>query len=201
MLVAALCAVGVLSTLLAGRWPAGLLLHTWRLPLLIWVALGLQIVAAKAPMPHTLAAVLHVLTYVVAFGFLWLNRRVGGVLIVGAGAVINGVVIAINGGTLPANAAAVEAAGLERDGGFANSAVLENPILPWLGDMFAWPAPMPLANVYSVGDVLIVVGVFVAAWVGSRRIGAPRQEPGGTREVPVLTTSAPESPATATTDN
>lgn len=177
MLVVALCAFGVFSPLLAWRWPAGLALHTWRLPLLIWVALALQVVALEVAMPKALAASLHVLTYAVAFGFLWLNRRVAGVWIVAAGATTNGVVIALNGGTLPASASAVKAAGLDGELAFANSGVLENPVLPWLGDSFAWPAPLPLANTFSVGDVLIVVGVFVAAWAGSRRIGAPRPAP------------------------
>lgn len=176
MLVVALCALGVVSPFLALRWPAGLLLNKWRLPQLIWAALALQLVALEVPMPHGLAATLHVLTYAVAFAFLWLNRRVAGVLVVAAGAVTNGVVIALNGGTLPASAAAVKAAGLDGDIAFANSGVVDDPVLPWLGDAFAWPAPMPLANTFSVGDVLIVVGVFVAAWVGSRRLGAPRQE-------------------------
>lgn len=174
MLVVALCAFGVVSPLLAGRWPAGLLLHKWRLPVLIWAALALQVVALEVEMPHALAATLHVLTYAVAFAFLWLNRRVGGVWVVAAGAMTNGIVIAVNGGTLPASAWAVKAAGLDGDLAFANSAVVDHPILPWLGDAFAWPSPLPLANTFSVGDVLIVVGVVVAAWAGSRRLGAAR---------------------------
>ncbi len=177
MLVVALCAVGVVSPVLAWHWPAGLLMRKWRLPVLIWAALALQLVALEVAMPHALAATLHVLTYVAAFAFLWLNRAARGVLIVAAGAATNGVVIALNGGTLPASASAVKAAGLDGDLAFANSAVLEHPILPWLGDAFAWPAPLPLANTFSVGDLLIVVGVFVAAWAGSRRIGAPRPTP------------------------
>jgi Family of unknown function (DUF5317) len=191
MLVVALCALGVMSPLLAGRWPAGLLLHKWRLPVLIWAALALQVVALEVAMPPGLAATLHVLTYAVAFAFLWMNRGVGGVWIVAAGAITNGVVIALNGGTLPAGAWAVKAAGLDGDLAFANSAVLDHPVLPWLGDIFAWPAPLPLANTFSVGDVLIVVGVFVAAWVGSRRLGASRSVP----------ESVPESASASAPDN
>jgi len=172
VLVLVLGALGVLSPLVAGRWPAGLLLNRWRLPVLIWAAFIVQVVVLAVSMPHWLAAVLHVVTYVAAVAFLWLNRRFPGAYVVGAGALLNGVVIALNGGTLPASAAAVERAGLTRDGGFANSAVLDNPVLPWLGDAFAWPAPMPFANTFSVGDVLIVVGVWIAAWSGSRRLGA-----------------------------
>ena len=204
MLVVVLCAVGVMSPLVALRWPASLLLHKWRLPLLIWAALALQVVALEVAMPKVLAASLHVSTYAVAFAFLWLNRRVAGVLVVAAGAVSNGVVIVLNGGTLPASAAAVKAAGLDGDLAFANSGVLDHPVLPWLGDVFAWPAPLPLANTFSVGDVLIVVGVFVAAWVGSRRLGAALTMPG---QAPAAastneTTDAPtDAPTDAATDH
>jgi hypothetical protein len=191
MLVVALSALDVISPFLAGRWPAGLLLHKWRLPVLIWAALALQVVALEIAMPHALAATLHVLTYAVAFAFLLMNRGIGGVWIVAAGAITNGVVIALNGGTLPASAWAVKAAGLDGDLAFANSAVLDHPVLPWLGDIFAWPAPLPLANTFSVGDVLIVAGVFVAAWLGSRRLGAPRSVP----------ESVPESASASASDN
>jgi hypothetical protein len=177
MLVLAMAVVAVLSPLLAWRWPAGLLLHRWRLPLLIWAAFGLQFVAVRVTMPEPLAATLHVATYAVALGFLWVNRRVSGVWVVAAGAASNGLTIAVNGGVLPASARAVATAGIKPDVAFANTAVLQHPVLPWLGDVFAWPAPLPLANTFSVGDVLIVLGVFIAAWTGTRRLGVAAPPP------------------------
>ncbi len=177
MLVLALCGLAVVSPLVAARWPAGLLVHRWRLPVLIWAALALQVVVVEVSMPSGVAALLHVLTYVAALVFLVVNRHVAGVLIVGAGALANGVTIALNGGVLPASATAVAAAGLDADPAFANSAILEHPVLPWLGDVFAWPEPLPLANVFSVGDVLVVVGVVVAAWTGTRRLRATKPPP------------------------
>lgn len=176
MLVLALCVLVVASPLVAGRWPAGLVMHRWRWPVLIWVALLVQIVIMQFNVAHALAPVLHVLTYVAVGGFLWMNRALPGILIVGAGALSNGVTIALNGGVLPASPAAVEAAGLTHGDGFDNSAIVSDPVLPWLGDVFAWPAPMPLANTFSIGDVLIVVGVVVAAWSGTRRLGTGRGE-------------------------
>lgn len=173
MLVLVLCAIALVSPLVVGRWSAGMLAHRWRYPLLIWVTLIVQTVALEVEMPHVLAATLHVVTYAVAVGFLWLNRHVAGARIVATGVLTNGLVIALNGGTLPASRSAVEATGRDSTMEFANTAVLDNPVLPWLGDVFAWPAPMPLANTFSVGDVLIVVGVWVAAWTGTRRLGAP----------------------------
>jgi hypothetical protein len=175
MLVLAACVLALASPLLAWRWPAGLLLHKWKWPLLVWAVLIFQVLVLELPMPHGLAATLHVASYVAAVGFLWLNRHVPGVYVVAAGAALNGLVIALNGGTLPARAEAVEAAGLDSNSEFANSAVLENPVLPWLGDWFAWPEPLPLANTFSIGDVLIVVGAGVAAWSGSRRIAWPKR--------------------------
>jgi hypothetical protein len=183
-LVVVLCALAIASPLLALRWPAGFLLRKWRLPLLVWVTLVFQVIVLEVELPGILAPVLHVLTYVAAATFLWLNRRVPGTLVVAAGALCNGVTIALNGGVLPSSRAAVEAAGIEHDAEFANTAVVENPVLPWLGDVFAWPAPMPLANTFSVGDVLIVAGVVVLAWSGSRRFGEPAVRVDESADVP-----------------
>lgn len=185
MLLIAVCTLALLSPLAAGRWPAGVLLRRWRLTPLVWLALAVQVVMVQAALPEGVARALHLATYVVAFVFLWANRAVRGVLVVGAGALSNGVTIALNGGSLPASARAVELAGLDHGEGFSNSAVLSDPVLPWLGDVFAWPAPLPLANTFSAGDVLIAVGVAVAAWSGTARLGrTPASSPPETEPTP-----------------
>jgi multisubunit Na+/H+ antiporter MnhE subunit len=46
--------------------------------------------------------------------------------------------------------------------GNTNSVVVAAPALAPLTDLFAMPAWMPLANVFSIGDVLIGAGVAVA---------------------------------------
>ncbi|MCL3861812.1 DUF5317 family protein [Actinotalea sp. K2] len=171
MLLLAACVVALLSPVVVGRWPARLLLHRWRHPTLIWVTLVLQVVALQVSLPGAVAPVLHVATYAAALVFIWFNRGIAGVPVVGAGAASNGITIALNGGTLPASPSAVAAAGVDPGDGFANSAVVEDPVLYWLGDIFAWPTPLPLANTFSVGDVLIVVGVLVAVWAGTSRLG------------------------------
>ena len=48
-----------------------------------------------------------------------------------------------------------------RGEGFVNSGAMANPHLLFLGDVFATPASLPLYNVYSVGDITIVLGVLV----------------------------------------
>jgi Family of unknown function (DUF5317) len=170
VLLIAACLLALLSPLVAARWSGWLLLHRWRSAWTVWTALALQVVLVQVHLPGPVAPVLHVATYAVALGFLWANRRAPGVLLVGAGAALNGTTIALNGGVLPAAPAAVRAAGLDSEVAFANSAVVEDPVLPWFGDVFAWPAPLPLANTFSVGDVLIVLGVVVAAWTRTRSL-------------------------------
>ena len=46
-------------------------------------------------------------------------------------------------------------------------------MLPWLGDVFAVPAWLPFANVFSIGDVLVLVGM---TWVVHSACRRPRAE-------------------------
>lgn len=132
-----------------------------------WLLLGLllQVVALGLPgAPRRLLAGLHVSSYLVLAWVLWANRRLPGVRLIGLGGFLNGLTIALNGGTLPASVQALDTAGLVlEEEEFGNSAPLEAPRLWFLGDIFAIPAGIPLANVFSVGDVLILGGVAVAA--------------------------------------
>jgi hypothetical protein len=60
---------------------------------------------------------------------------------------------------MPASRAALVAAGrATHTSHFANSTAMPHAHLAFLGDVFAWPHPLPLANVFSVGDVLLLIG-------------------------------------------
>ncbi len=78
-----------------------------------------------------------------------------------AGGLLNGLVIALNDGTLPASARALAEAGMVTDGDFTNSGVLRHPILAPLGDIVATPAWLPFRNVISIGDCIALIGVAV----------------------------------------
>jgi len=125
-------------------------------------------VATNAPGAVLSAA--HIATYVAAAVVIWLNRRLPGLAILGAGAGLNAAVIALNGGTLPASASALRSAGIDTGGDFANSGVVAHPRLGFLGDTMATPAWLPFRNVISVGDIVILLGLFVLVHVmcGSR---------------------------------
>lgn len=137
--------------------------HVW----LLWAALLDQIlVISIIPAKHPIEmAAAHIGSYAAAAACLVLNRRLPGIWCLGTGGLLNGVTIVLNGGTLPASESALRTSGIElKPGHFANSAVLPDPKLPWLGDIFATPAWVPGHNVFSAGDVLIWVGLAWLLW-------------------------------------
>lgn len=101
------------------------------------------------------------------------NLRLPGMVVVAAGAVANLAAVVANGGVMPTTEAALRAAGLADRPGFSNSAVLDEPRLAPLTDVYAIPAGLPLANVFSVGDVLLGIGVALVIAAGMRRRRAP----------------------------
>ncbi|MDP9466365.1 MAG: DUF5317 domain-containing protein [Actinomycetota bacterium] len=131
----------------------------------IALALTLQIVMASVlPVlipgaPRALLVALHVTSYAIIAWALWLNRAVPGLLLIALGGGTNAGVIALNGGTLPARPAALAEAGLRVDPReFANSGVVDDPVLAWLGDVMATPSWLPFRNVISLGDVVVLIG-------------------------------------------
>ncbi len=170
MLVVALFALGLAAVPLTGGTWRGLsrlrLRHGW----LALAALACQLVVLQVPgLPEAVSAPVHVLTYGLAAALVVVNRQVAGLWLLALGAAANGITIALNGGTLPASREAMRTAGLPVEEGFVNSGVVTDPVLPWLGDVFAVPASVPLANVFSIGDVLVVVGAWWMVWTATRR--------------------------------
>ena len=71
----------------------------------------------------------------------------------------------MNGGTLPASSTAERSAGVHVTHHFTNSGVLAHPHLAFLGDTMTSPAFLPLRNVVSPGDLVILAGLAVLAHV------------------------------------
>src|SRR5665213_1964708 len=129
---------------------------------LIGGALALQVLAISVvpTWPRAVLVSAHLVSYLMAGWFVWLSRRVSGLPIVALGGALNAVTIAVNGGTLPASRSALATAGIHPVAGdFNNSGVLAHPHLAWLGDVIPVPASVPMANVFSIGDLLILVGL------------------------------------------
>ena len=175
MLVLVLCIVGMISPVFFGGQISRLALVRFRAWWILLAALLSQILIIEIfpDADRAFLEAVHMATYVAAGVFVAINWRIPGLLIIAAGGALNGVTIALNGGQLPASRPALQMAGIAVDkGDFVNSGVLADPVLPLLGDIFVWPEPFPFANVFSFGDVLIVLGTFYGAHkiAGSRLV-------------------------------
>jgi hypothetical protein len=131
----------------------------------------------------------HIGSYLLVFLFLAANVRVPGLWLIAIGALLNFAAIAANGGVMPADPDAVRRAGMEREAGsFQNSREVDDARLALLGDRYAIPESWPASNVFSVGDVLIVLG----AGLGMHQICRSRIVP--RRFLPVVRNAEPPSP-------
>lgn len=101
--------------------------------------------------------------------FLWHNRRVPGMPLIGLGLLANACAVALNG-AMPVSLSAAERAGLDA-GDLALAADPQHePLdagtqLPALGDVLPLPLPL-LPQVVSIGDVLVAAGAGLLMYAG-----------------------------------
>jgi hypothetical protein len=174
--------VGILVGLLAGGHLDGLARLRFRWAWLAVAGLLVQVLLFT-PTGDAVAGGLGPAIYVASTAVVFLavlrNIRLTGMPIVALGAISNLIAITANGGAMPADPAALATAGLDGAGDHTNSVVLENPAFRPLTDIFAIPEGLPFANVFSIGDVLLGVGVIIVIAAAMRR-PAPQNE-GGVR--------------------
>ncbi|MDQ3538727.1 MAG: MFS transporter [Actinomycetota bacterium] len=135
---------------------------------LLVAAMALQVALMLHLLPadqRALQGAVHLFSYGLSGAFVVANFRVPGLPLLGFGGLLNFLPIAANGGVMPASLTALERAGMVAvPADFSNSAALTGPRLSLLGDTFALPASWPIANVFSVGDILIVAGAIWGLW-------------------------------------
>lgn len=144
---------------------------------LVWAPLAIAGLVAQvvlfSPLGGSLAGGFEPALYIASTAAVFVavlgNIRMTGLPIVALGALSNLAAIVANGGAMPADPGALAAAGLAGPGTSTNSVILAHPALQPLTDIFGIPAGVPLANVFSVGDVLIGLGVGVAIAAAMRR--------------------------------
>jgi Family of unknown function (DUF5317) len=163
---------GILVGFMAGGRAGGLAELRIRWPWLIVAGMVAQVVLFSGPVservgdwgpPLYIASTLLVVVAVVR------NLAIAGMPLVAAGAASNLLAVIANGGYMPASRVALETAGRLTPTAYSNSSAAENPVLPQLTDIFALPSWMPLANVFSVGDVLIGAGIGLVIVLAMRR--------------------------------
>lgn len=137
-------------------------------------AFGIQIVVIyllPATWGNSLRVTMLFISYVLLAVLVWLNRRQQGMWLLGAGLLANWIVILANGGHMPVSYEALVAAGRSYllTGSGTGSLVLASKdiLLPpgetrlwFLSDIFVLAPPFPIPAVFSVGDLLIAIGLF-----------------------------------------
>ena len=146
---------------LGGRFE-GFLKQRFRSVWLIWVALGVQIILFT-PLGNGIPAgslrLAHSLTYLPIVAFLVLNRSAG-LALIAVGVASNFVAIVANGGLMPVDPQAQQAvfgAGFDYGHPVNTDATADHLLL--LGDVMALPSWFPFANAFSIGDLLLAVGL------------------------------------------
>ena len=119
-----------------------------------------------------LAPVAYVASNLAVLAAVWKNRSIPGLPLVLVGGAANLLAICANGGYMPVSAAALAALGRVAGDGYVNSRFVDGAVLGPLTDQFPMPAWVPLANIFSLGDVLIGVGAAIAI-VAAMRGRAP----------------------------
>jgi hypothetical protein len=172
--------------------------HIAGLPLrsawLVLLALALQVPLLRAPFGPVQAVgaqqILFLLSHLLLLVFVWQNRRLAGVQIVGLGVICNLLVILVNGGFMPI---APETLVRINPGstpdqwlsgfhyGYSKDIILsrEDTVLWVLSDILVIPPPFPWPAAFSLGDLLIALGIVVLLQgpVGSPRPGMAETSP------------------------
>ena len=165
LLVVLVC---LLVALLRGGRPASLAQSDIRYIWLAFVPFVLQLwLFSPLGSPYNedehLVRLAYFVSMAIAALVLLLNRHIPGLTWIAAGLALNLLVIALNGGFMPVSSQAREIAGIGPISGRDNNVVplTDSTLLPFLADIIPIPSWVPLANVLSMGDLVIAVGTLM----------------------------------------
>jgi hypothetical protein len=162
----------IAAGLLIGRGVGGRVQHLENVRFAWWpialAGLAVQLMLFAGPVAERVGAegpVIYVASTLAVLAALLRNLWLPGLAIIAVGAILNLIPVMANGGAMPSAPEAWLALNGTAElpvSHFSNS-VLVGPHthFPFLGDVFVWPHPLPLANVFSIGDAVIAIGAVV----------------------------------------
>jgi hypothetical protein len=193
--------IGLLAGFLLGGRLAGLASLEIRWAWLAVTGFAIQVVLFSGPVSERIGDAgppIYVLSTALVLLAVAANARVRGMPLVIVGAACNLAAIVANGGYMPASPEAVAAIGREEIVGYSNSRVIASPALEPLTDVIVLPGWLPFANIISIGDLLIGVGiaVVVAAAMRSGRsaeslVESPESDAGDDAERALIDSNSP----------
>jgi hypothetical protein len=178
---------GLLIGLLVGGRLSGLARLDFEWAPLIALGMAIQLALFSGPIAASVGSAgppIYVGSSLLVLAAVFRNWSITGLPIVALGAASNLAAIVANGGYMPASAAALAAQGRDAPSVYSNSTYVAEPALAPLTDIFAMPTWIPMANVFSIGDILIAAGIAVTIVVAMRRrVGGAEPAPRGQRDI------------------
>ena len=155
------------------RW-LPLVIASFALQLLIFTPFARAPLVAFATVPIYVLSMLLLVIWVAA------NWRIPGMVLIAIGLALNVIAITTNGGHMPVSSESARYAGTIDNYTSEGALVANNSIMTqanvrfWLlTDIIAIPKQVPFANVISIGDVLLTIGVASLCYRAIRRLPAP----------------------------
>ncbi|MEP6638846.1 MAG: DUF5317 family protein [Chloroflexota bacterium] len=156
---------GIVIGLLSGGSPARLGDLHFRWAPLIAVGMAGQLLLFSSPVGDALgdaAPLAYAASSVLVLIAVARNLATPGLPLVLIGGASNLIAIVANGGYMPVSREAVAAIGRLPKEGYSNSRLFDGAVLRPLTDLFAMPTWIPLANIFSIGDICIGAGAAIA---------------------------------------
>ena len=173
--------IGLAVGFAVGGRPSGLTELTFRWRWAVLAGIVTQVLLFSTALNGAVGAlgpVIYVASTALVLAAILANWRITGMPVIALGAVSNLTAIIANRGYMPADPGAMASLGQSISDAYSNSAIVSDPALRPLTDIFALPVWLPFANVYSIGDVLIGIGVVIVIVAAMRSASSPARAGG-----------------------
>ena len=145
---------------------------------------------ARSPLVAFATVPIYVLSMILLVIWVAANWRIPGMALIAIGLALNVIAITANGGHMPVSPESARYAGTignyASEGAFVanNSIATQDNVRFWLlTDIIAIPKQVPFANVISIGDVLLTIGVGSLCYRTIRRAPTPTEPAPGAGSV------------------
>jgi hypothetical protein len=186
--------IGLLLGALMGGHFGGLGQIRFRWAALAVLGFAFQVVLFSEPVAARVGAagpLLYVASTAVVLVAVLRNLSIPGMAVVALGAGSNLAAIVANGGYMPTGATAAAEFGRGIQTAYSNSRIVDAPALELLTDVIALPRWLPFANIVSVGDILIGLGVAIVIVAAMRARPAALIRDDGGASGPVQSGNSP----------